>query len=145
MNRILLSLMLLTAPISQTLGETDAETEIRLLIQAVRESGCEFDRNGRLYTAERAAERLELKYARGKRYADSAEAFIERLATGSSWTGEPYRMICDPDKISSAGGLSRSIGAAGSVDQLVCRCSQLLPQLRVALEAVHGRAHVRLG
>ena len=51
MNRILLSLMLLTAPISQTLGETDAETEIRLLIQAVRESGCEFDRNVALYTA----------------------------------------------------------------------------------------------
>ena len=51
LNRILLSLMLLTAPISQTLGETDAETEIRLLIQAVRESGCEFDRNVALYTA----------------------------------------------------------------------------------------------
>ena len=56
MSRILLSLMLLNAPISQTLGETDAQTEIRSLIHAVRESGCEFDRNGTLYTAERAAE-----------------------------------------------------------------------------------------
>ena len=102
MRGILLWLMLLTAPISQTLGETNTEIEIRLLIHAVRESGCDFDRNGTLYTAERAAEHLELKYARGKRYADSAEAFIERLATGSSWSGEPYWMICDGTKTRSA-------------------------------------------
>ena len=109
MRRILLWLMLLIAPIAQALGEPDAETKIRSLIQTIRESGCEFDRNGRLYTAERAAERLELKYARGKRYADSAEAFIERLATGSSWTGEPYWMICDGDKISSAEWLAEQL------------------------------------
>ena len=90
MRRLLLWLMSLVAPISQALGQTDAKTEIRSLIQAVRESGCEFDRNGARHKAERAAEHLELKYARGERYAGSAEAFIERLATGSSWTGEPY-------------------------------------------------------
>jgi len=109
MSRILLSLMILTAPVSQTLGVTDAETEIRSLLHAVRESGCDFDRNGTLYTAERAAEHLELKYSRGKRYADSAEAFIERLATGSSWSGEPYWMICDGDKISSAEWLAEQL------------------------------------
>ena len=109
MSRILLSLMLLTAPISQTLGETDAETKIRSLIHAVRESGCDFDRNGTLYTADRAAEHLELKYARGKRYAGSAEAFIERLATGSSWSGEPYWMICDGDKTLAAEWLGKRL------------------------------------
>ena len=109
MSRMMLSLLILTAPIPHTLGVTDAETEIRLLIHAVRESGCDFDRNGTLYTAERAAEHLELKYARGKRYADSAEAFIERLATGSSWSGEPYWMICDGDKISSAKWLAEQL------------------------------------
>ena len=109
MRGILLWLMLLTAPIVQALGETGAETEIRSLIQAVRESGCKFDRNGTLYTAERAAEHLELKYARGERYAGSAEEFIERLATGSSWTGEPYWMICDGDKIPSAEWLAEQL------------------------------------
>ena len=109
MSRILLSLMLLTAHVSQTLGETGAETEIRSLIHAVRKSGCEFDRNGTLYAAERAAEHLELKYARGKRYADSAEAFIERLATGSSWSGEPYWMICDGDNTLAAEWLSKKL------------------------------------
>ena len=54
MSRILLSLMLPTAPISQTMEETDAEIEIWLLIHVVRENGCDFDRNGTLYTVERA-------------------------------------------------------------------------------------------
>ena len=43
------------------------------------------------------AEHLELKYSREKGYADSAEAFIDRLARKrkSSWSGEPYQLICD--------------------------------------------------
>jgi hypothetical protein len=87
-------------------AETAAEDEIRWLIQAVADSHCEFDRNGKRYAAATAAEHLELKYARGERYADSAEAFIERLATKSSWTGETYWMICDDDPAPAAQWLS---------------------------------------
>ena len=87
-------------------AETAAEDEIRWLIQAVADSHCEFDRNGKRYAAATASEHLELKYARGKRYADSAEAFIERLATKSSWTGETYWMICDDDPAPAAQWLS---------------------------------------
>ena len=87
-------------------AETAAEDEIRWLIQAVADSHCEFDRNGKRYAAATAAEHLELKYARGKRYADSAEAFIERLATKSSWTGETYWMICDGGQVPAAQWLS---------------------------------------
>ena len=54
----------------------DADTEIRGLIQAVAESGCDFDRNGTRYSAKEAAEHLELKYSRGKRHVKSAEDFI---------------------------------------------------------------------
>ena len=50
-----------------------------------------------MYSAEAAAEYLELKYSRGKRCADSAEGFIERLASKSSWSGMPYQMICDDE------------------------------------------------
>ena len=102
MSRPLLSLILFTVPIAQALGVADAETEIRSLIQAVRGSACEFDPNGTLHPATRAAEHLELKYAQGEGYTESAEAIAERLATGSSWTGEPHLMICDGAKISSA-------------------------------------------
>ena len=68
---------------------------IQTLIRAVAESECEFNRNGSLHSAETAAEHLKLKYSRGKRYAGSAEAFIDRLARESSRSGEPYQLICD--------------------------------------------------
>ena len=95
MRPLLLTVLLCAALTSSTYAQTDAEAEITALIEAVRESGCEFNRNGSLHSAEAAAEHLELKYSRGKRYADSAEAFIERLASKSSWSGKPYEMICD--------------------------------------------------
>ena len=95
MTRLLLSLILLAGCIANVRADTTADEEIRALIQAVAESGCEFNRNGSLHSAEAAAEHLELKYSRGKRYANSAEAFIDRLASKSSWSGKPYQMICD--------------------------------------------------
>ena len=95
MTRLLLSFVLIAGSIATTHADSGADTEIHALIQAVAESECEFNRNGSLHSAEAAAAHLELKYSRGKRYADSAEAFIERLASTSSWSGEPYQMICD--------------------------------------------------
>lgn len=95
MTRLMLSLVLIAGSIATTHADSDADTEIRALIQAVAESECEFNRNGSRHSAETAAAHLELKYSRGKRYADSAEAFIERLASKSSRSGEPYQMICD--------------------------------------------------
>ena len=109
MNRILLSLTLLATSSFSSSAQTEAETEIKWLIQAVRDSDCQFDRNGTLHSAESAASHLELKYSRGKRYADSAEAFIERLARQSSWTGEPYRMICGGNAMPAANWLTTKL------------------------------------
>ena len=95
MIRLTLFLILLAGSNATALADTTADIEIRALIQAVAESGCEFNRNGSLHSAEAAAEHLELKYSRGKRYANSAEAFIEHMASKSSWSGKPYQMICD--------------------------------------------------
>ena len=94
MKRVLLAALLFAPMMSAASAQTAADAEITSLIEAVRESGCEFNRNGSLHSAEAAAEHLEIKYSRGKRYADSAEAFIERLASKSSWSGKPYQMIC---------------------------------------------------
>ena len=95
MTRLLLSLILLAGSIATVRADTAADEEIRALIQAVADSGCEFNRNGSLHSAEAAADHLELKYTQGKRYAGSAEVFIDRLASKSSWSGESYQMICD--------------------------------------------------
>ena len=71
-----------------------AETEIDHLITTVGESGCTFIRNGSRHDAEDAASHMRLKYRRGKRYATSAELFIERLASKSSFSGKPYAIEC---------------------------------------------------
>ena len=109
MTRFLLSLTLLATSSFSSSAQTEAETEIRWLIQAVRDIDCQFDRNGTLHSAESAANHLELKYSRGKRYADSAEAFIERLASQSSLTGEPYRMICEGSAMPAANRLTTKL------------------------------------
>ena len=94
MIRSLVLMILLLGTIDTARADTQADAEIQALIQAVAESECEFNRNGSVHSAEAAAEHLELKYSRGRRYTDSAEAFIERLASKSSWSGKPYQMIC---------------------------------------------------
>ena len=75
-----------------------AETEIEHLISAVGESGCTFIRNGSRHDAEDAASHMRLKYRRGKRYATTAELFIERLASKSSMSGKLYFIECEGEE-----------------------------------------------
>lgn len=109
MTRVLLITWLCLAT-SFALGTAaEADAEIRGLIQAIAESGCEFDRNGTRHSAQDAAEHLELKYSRGKRYVKSAEDFIQRLASKSSWSGTPYQMICDGEAEAASDWLSTTL------------------------------------
>jgi len=72
----------------------EADVEIEHLITAVADSGCTFIRNGSRHDAEDAASHMRMKYRRGKRYAPTAELFIERLASKSSFSGKPYAIEC---------------------------------------------------
>ncbi len=83
---------LLLAPAAHA-GDTEAEVEY--LIRYVADSGCTYIRNGTEHSSEDAADHLRLKYSRGKRYVGSAEQFIDRLASESSWTGKDYSITCD--------------------------------------------------
>jgi hypothetical protein len=87
---LLLSFLLLPAAVR---ADT-TETEIEYLITSVGESGCIFIRNGSRHDAEDAASHMRLKYRRGKRYATTAELFIERLASKSSFSGKLYAIEC---------------------------------------------------
>jgi len=88
----LLVALVLSMPAIAFAGQ--AEDEIEHLITAVGESGCTFIRNGSRHDAEGAASHMRLKYQRGKRYATTAELFIERLASKSSLSGKPYQIEC---------------------------------------------------
>ncbi len=68
--------------------------EIEHLLTTVGNSDCVFIRNGKRHDAEDAEDHLRMKYRRGKRYAPTTEAFIERLASKSSMSKKPYQIEC---------------------------------------------------
>ena len=94
---LVLSMLMLKSLDLQAADTT--EHEVRLLIDAIAASGCDFNRNGRQHTAEEAAAHLELKYARAGKHIDSADEFITQLASSSSFTGKPYLMSCEGDTL----------------------------------------------
>ena len=90
-------------------SDAAADAEIRYLLDYVADSGCVFLRNGDSHEAADAADHLELKYQRGRRYADTAEHFIDRLASQSSWSGKPYSVTCGATTEPSADWLHRAL------------------------------------
>jgi hypothetical protein len=83
------------APLAASADEAVvSEVEIEQLLVAIGESGCEFIRNGKRHSASDAESHLRMKYKRARRYAKTAELFIERLATASSMTRRPYEIDC---------------------------------------------------
>lgn len=85
------------------LADDAMESEIDYLLAVVADSGCTFIRNGKQYSAKDARDHLSMKRRRGKRYYDSSDEFIERIASKSSWSGKPYKIQCDDDLEEPAG------------------------------------------
>ena len=73
-----------------------AELEIGYLLQFIRQSGCEFYRNGRWYSPAEAQVHLRDKYKilSAANQILTAEDFIEKAATKSSLSGLAYRIRC---------------------------------------------------
>lgn len=87
---ILLASLLVQGPAA--LADTD--DDVNYLLEFVTESGCTFIRNGERHEGADAAEHLRMKYENDKRHIDSAEAFIDRIASASSLSGQPYVVSC---------------------------------------------------
>jgi len=90
------AMLLALAPQARAATPAIAEQEAAYLIAAVEASGCLFYRNGMRYDAARAAAHLREKYAlvaTGNAIV-TGEAFIEKVATKSAFTGLPYEIDC---------------------------------------------------
>jgi hypothetical protein len=73
-----------------------AAIEISYLLGLIEQSGCEFFRNGTWYDAQRAQAHLRAKYdmLSATDQIKSAEDFIEKAASNSSMSGQPYQIKC---------------------------------------------------
>ena len=82
-----------------------AKREIAALMGALEASGCRFERNGDWHDAAAARAHLQRKYdallRRG--LVDTTEQFIERAATRSSMSGDPYHVRCGSGPVREAG------------------------------------------
>lgn len=95
MIRHLPGVLILLLVASVVHADEQMDREIDHLLDTVATSDCIFIRNGKEHGPEAAKDHLNLKRRRGKRYFSSAEEFVERLASSSSWTGKPYYIRCD--------------------------------------------------
>ena len=71
------------------------DKEVAFLLSYIAESDCIFIRNGNEHQAKAASEHLEMKYNHVKNRIKSAEDFIDKIATKSSFSGRPYEVLCN--------------------------------------------------
>lgn len=101
--RLFCFLTLLNSSMLALAIEPAVQQEIDQLLDKVAQSGCEFNRNGKLHNATDAKAHLQLKLRRGGKYVSSTETFIDRLASKSSWSGDLYTMEC-PGQLAQPAG-----------------------------------------
>ncbi len=97
--RYIVSLMILVSSMSVLAGK---QSEIQHLLSFVEKSGCEFERNGKVYDSAKARSHMERKYGHVKKYVDEAEDFIKYAATESSMSGKKYQVTCNGKTQASA-------------------------------------------
>lgn len=92
-----LMLGLLLLPLARAEPPTSVQIEVNFLLGYVEGSGCSFYRNGTWYDSKTAEVHLrkKYKYLMARNLIHTAEEFIERAATESSFTGQPYETKCN--------------------------------------------------
>jgi len=85
------------------------DAEIDFLLVAVAESDCVFIRNGKEHAGPAARDHLQMKRERGKKYYETTEEFIERIASKSSWSGKPYRIRCGDTEEDASAWFTRAL------------------------------------
>jgi len=70
------------------------KSEVAHLLEFVTTSECEFERNGKRYSGEKAASHINRKYKHFRKGISSTEEFIEYSATKSTRSGEYYYVYC---------------------------------------------------
>lgn len=89
---MLLAGLLCAAPAAGS--DLEWQKEVDHLLSYIEQSGCSFDRNGKVYDSAQAREHISKKYDYVKKRINSTEQFITYAATKSSITGKTYQVTC---------------------------------------------------
>ena len=79
---------------------SQSKAEIEYLFSYLKNSGCQFNRNEKWYSANEAVSHLGTKYnyLLEKNMLSSAEDFIDKAATSSSMSGKLYLVKCSNEE-----------------------------------------------
>jgi hypothetical protein len=96
MHRLLVTLLLVSACAFAREPSPVARQEINHLVSYLKHSGCQFNRNGSWYATDKAVEHVNEKfqYLLKRDLVTSAEDFIARAASESSFSGKAYLVKC---------------------------------------------------
>lgn len=97
MTRSIYSLLfvVILIPAGAVVSAASQEAEIEYLLDAVDSSNCRFVRNDITYSSWEFLGHLRSKMELNEELIDSAEEFIEKIATRSAVSEIPYVAICD--------------------------------------------------
>lgn len=92
-----LAVLVLGAPAAEGAAPVNVQLEVHFLLGYVEGSGCEFQRNGSWHDAPAAQAHLRGKYNALvlRDLVQTTEQFIERAASTSSFSGQPYLIRCN--------------------------------------------------
>ena len=93
----ILMLGLLLAPVARAEPPIGVQIEVNFLLGYLEGSRCEFYRNGTWHDSKAAQAHLrdKYKYLVASNLVNTTEQFIERAATESSLSGQPYEVRCN--------------------------------------------------
>ena len=96
MGRTAAMLCLLATAAAEAVPATSVQMEVNFLLGFIEGSGCDFQRNGTWHNSVAAQVHLRDKYRYlvARDLVDTTEQFIERAASQSSLTGQPYQVRC---------------------------------------------------
>lgn len=99
----------LAAPIAHATPDARNQAEIDSLLQSISSSGCTFIRSGQEYTGTEARKHLQTKLDFVRWRLQTVEQFIDKLASTSSSTGEPYLIRCGANQTLARGWLDSQL------------------------------------
>ncbi len=91
--------------------DATGQREVAALLAFVANSHCSFIRNGSSYSGVAASAHLQskLEYLERRDQVNSAEEFIARAGSMSSFSGKPYKVNCDGKERLSADWLTEEL------------------------------------
>ncbi len=87
----------------------NTEEDVQYLINQMRQSDCDFIRNGDSHNGKEAAEHLTRNWNYAKDDVASIQIFVEEVASKSWFTGTPYYVICQGKQTTSADWLTQQL------------------------------------